>query len=66
MTLGMITISVIFMLIGALVQFRLKSKFKEYKGVPTSSGLTGKEIAERMLRDNGIYDVQVVSVPGFL
>ena len=66
MTLGLIGISIIFMLIGTLVQFRLKSKFKEYAEVPTSSGLSGKQVAEKMLRDNGIYDVQVVSVPGFL
>ncbi len=66
MTLGIMAISLIFMLIGYLVQSRLKSKFKQYSGVPTSSGLCGKEIAEKMLRDNGIYDVQVVSVAGFL
>ena len=65
MTLGILAISVVFMLIGAAVQFRLKSKFKEYGEVPTSSGLSGKEIAQKMLRDNGIYDVDVVSVPGF-
>ena len=56
----------IFMLIGILVQFRLKSKFAEYKKVETSTGLSGKEIAEKMLRDNGIYDVEVISVPGIL
>lgn len=61
-----IIISVIFMLIGMLVQYRLKSKFAEYSKVPTSSGLSGKEIAEKMLRDNGIYDVTVISVDGFL
>ena len=66
MTFGIIGISIVFMLIGMLVQFRLKSKFTEYSNVPTSSGLSGKEIAQKMLRDNGIYDVQVVSVPGFL
>ncbi|MDO9374582.1 MAG: zinc metallopeptidase [Bacteroidota bacterium] len=66
MTLGIMAISVIFMVIGMVVQYRLKSKFKEYGNVPTSSGLSGKEVAEKMLRDNGIYDVQVVSVPGFL
>lgn len=66
MTFGMIAISVIFMLVGMAVQYRLKSKFTEYGKVPTSSGLSGKEVAERMLKDNGIYDVQVVSVPGFL
>lgn len=52
--------------IGMLIQYRLKSKFAEYSKVPTSSGLSGKEIAEKMLRDNGIYDVQVISVNGFL
>lgn len=66
MTFGMIAISLIFMVIGMAVQWRLKSKFSEYGKVPTSSGLSGREVAEKMLRDNGIYDVQVVSVPGFL
>lgn len=66
MTFGMIGISLIFMVIGMLVQFRLKSKFKEYGEVPTSSGLSGREVAEKMLKQNGIYDVQVVSVPGYL
>lgn len=59
-------VSLIFMGIGMLVQFRLKSKFAEYGKVPTSSGLSGKQVAEKMLRDNGIYDVNVVSVDGFL
>ena len=66
MTLGIMIISLIFMGIGMLVQSRLKSKFAEYGKVPTSSGLSGKEVAEKMLRDNGIDDVQVVSVDGFL
>lgn len=64
--MGIMAVSVIFMLLGMLVQFRLKSKFSEYTGVPTSSGLSGKEIAEKMLKENGIYDVQVVSVEGIL
>lgn len=54
------------MLIGMIVQFTLKSKFKKYREIPTSSGLSGKEVAEKMLTDNGIYDVQVISTPGFL
>ncbi|MFZ1451925.1 MAG: zinc metallopeptidase [Ferruginibacter sp.] len=66
MTFGIMIVSLIFMGIGMLVQSRLKSKFAEYSKVPTSSGLSGKEVAEKMLRDNGIYDVQVVSVDGFL
>ncbi len=44
----------------------LKSKFAIYSKVPTGSGLSGKEIAEKMLHENGIYDVSVVSVQGFL
>lgn len=49
-----------------IVQSRLKSKFAEYSKVPTTSGMSGKEIAEKMLHDNGIYDVKIVSVQGFL
>lgn len=66
MTFEIIIVSLLFMGIGMLVQYRLKSKFAEYSKVPTSSRLSGKEIAEKMLRDNGIYDVQVMSVDGFL
>jgi uncharacterized protein len=66
MTPGIMIVSVLFMLLGMLVQFRLKNKFAQYSKMPTSSGLTGKEIAEKMLKDNGIYDVQVVSVSGVL
>lgn len=66
MPLGIIFISLLFMVLGMLVQFRLKSKFSAYSKMPTGSGLTGKEIAEKMLHDNGIYDVKVISVPGFL
>lgn len=66
MTFGIIAISVVFMVIGMIVQYRLKSKFSEYSKVATSSGMNGKETAEKMLRDNGIYDVQVISADGFL
>lgn len=48
------------------VSHKLKSKFKAYSQVPTSSGLSGAEIAERMLRDNNIRDVKVMSVQGQL
>jgi Zn-dependent membrane protease YugP len=44
----------------------LKSKFNAYRKLPLRSGLSGREVAERMLRENGIYDVKVVSVDGFL
>ncbi|WP_238386499.1 zinc metallopeptidase [Chitinophaga rupis] len=63
---GVMLLSLLFIGISLLVSWRLRSKFKEYSQVPVSSGFTGKQIAEKMLRDNGIYDVQVVSVDGFL
>lgn len=56
----------IFMLLSWLISAQLKSKFKKYSKVPISYNLTGKEIAEKMLRDNGINDVSVVSTPGQL
>lgn len=55
-----------FMLIGWLVSRRLKSVFTEYSQVALSSGLSGKEVAEKMLRDSNIYDVKVISVEGQL
>lgn len=54
------------MLLSWIVSSRLKSKFEYYSKVHLRNGLSGKEIAEKMLRDNGINDVQVVSVPGQL
>jgi len=66
MTIGIIFISLFFMFIGMAVQSRLKSKFTEYSQVGTSSGMSGEEIAKKMLKDNGIYDVQVTSVEGML
>ena len=66
MTFGLIFVSIVFMLLGMLVQYRLKSKFAAYTKELTSSGMSGKEIAEKMLKQNGIYDVQVISVDGFL
>lgn len=54
------------MIVSLLVSNRLKSKFKKYSETQLSSNLSGKEIAEKMLRDNGIFDVQVLSVQGKL
>jgi len=59
-------VSLLFLGISMFVSNRLKKKFNQYNEVYLASGLSGKEIAEKMLRDNGIYDVQVVSVEGFL
>jgi Zn-dependent membrane protease YugP len=53
-------------LLGMLVQSRLKSKFKKYSKLHLQNGLSGKEIAEKMLADNHIYDVKVISTPGRL
>ncbi|MDO9001112.1 MAG: zinc metallopeptidase [Bacteroidota bacterium] len=64
--IGLLIIAVIFMLIGLLVSSVLKSKFAKYSKEPLSSGLSGKDIAEKMLKDNGIYDVKVLSVEGRL
>ena len=55
-----------FMIIGGIVSSQLKSKVKKYSQIATISGLSGKEIAEKMLTDNGISDVKVISVPGKL
>lgn len=52
--------------VGMLVQARLQSVFSKYSKVPFSGGLTGREVAEKMLRDNGIRDVRVISTPGRL
>ncbi len=48
------------------VGWKLKSKFKEYSEIPLGQDMTGKDVAEKMLRDNGIYDVRVISVEGQL
>lgn len=53
-------------LISYWVQSNLQSKFDRYSRMALSNGMTGREIAEKMLRDNGIYDVKVTSTPGML
>jgi Zn-dependent membrane protease YugP len=53
-------------IISAIVSSRLQSKFKKYAKIPLPNGMTGRDVAEKMLRDNGIYDVQVISTPGHL
>ena len=59
-------------IIGAIALFswmvsaRLKSKFAEYSKISLRNGMSGAEIAEKMLQDNGIYDVKVISTPGQL
>lgn len=55
-----------FIIVGAIVNSKLKGKFKKYSEIPTHSGMNGKEIAEKMLSDHGINNVKVISVPGKL
>lgn len=52
--------------VGIFVQMKLQSVFKKYSQVMFPGGLTGREVAEKMLHDNGIYDVKVTSTPGHL
>ena len=54
------------MLVSMLVSNRLKSKFEHYSKLHLRNGMSGKEIAEKMLSDNGIHDVKVISTPGML
>ena len=49
-----------------LVQMNLQNKFKKYSKIPTGNGMTGRDVALKMLHDNGIYDVQVTHTPGRL
>lgn len=65
----MTTIWILFIAIaiaGWVVQARLQSRFKKYSKIPLRNGMTGKEVAEKMLHENGIYDVQVISTRGQL
>ena len=55
-----------FALLSYLVSARLKSKFENYSQIPLPNGMTGRDVAEKMLRDNGIYDVRVTCTPGHL
>ncbi|MDR0510388.1 MAG: zinc metallopeptidase [Rikenellaceae bacterium] len=52
--------------VGLIVQWRLKAVFRKYSKVNLPEGLTGREVAERMLRQNGIMGVKVISTPGRL
>ncbi len=56
----------IIFLVSMYVSNQLKSKFKKYSKIQLRNGLSGKEIAQKMLSDNGITDVRVVSVKGQL
>ncbi len=66
MTPSIMFVSLIFVGISMLVSWRLKSKLKHYFQVRLNSGLSGKQVAEKMLKENGIYDVTVKVADGFL
>ena len=53
-------------LLSYIVQANLNSKFKKFSKIPVGGGMTGRDVAEKMLRDNGIYDVKVTCVEGHL
>lgn len=64
--MGYLIIFGVFMLLSWAVGATLKSKFRKFSLIPVNYGLSGRDIAEKMLRDNGVTDVQVVSVQGEL
>jgi Zn-dependent membrane protease YugP len=64
--MGLLVIIIVFAIVSFAVNRRLKNKFKKYSLQPLTSGLSGREVAEQMLADNGIYDVQVTCVQGHL
>jgi Zn-dependent membrane protease YugP len=59
-------IGIFFMILSWMISTRLKNKFKKYSQIPLSSNMSGREVAETMLSDNRIYDVQVVCHEGTL
>ena len=61
-----IIIFVVFMVLSLIVSRVLNKRIEQYSKIPLTSGLTGKEVAEKMLRDNGIYDVSVTCIQGKL
>ncbi len=64
--MGYMVIAGLMSLIGMVVSGRLKAKFARYSQIPTGSGLSGRDVAETMLQNYGITDVQVVESRGFL
>ncbi|MDR2285327.1 MAG: zinc metallopeptidase [Sphingobacterium sp.] len=64
--MGIWILLIVIGIISMIVQTRFKNKFKKYSEMPLTSGLSGAEIAQKMLHDNNIYDVNIVSVEGQL
>lgn len=59
-------VSLLFVGISLVVSMILKGKFSKYSKIPLANGMSGKQVAEKMLRENGIYDVKVTASQGFL
>lgn len=55
-----------FTIISWLISHQLKSRFKKYSKIPTANGMTGRDVVEKMLRDNGVTGVKISSVEGML
>ena len=66
MTPGILIVSILFVGISLIVSMILKGKFSKYSKIPLANGMSGKQVAEKMLRENGIYDVKVTASQGFL
>ncbi len=65
-SMGQLLILGFFMLLSWIVSSQLKSRFRRYSKIPVNYGMSGKDVAEKMLRENGINDVSVISVDGQL
>ena len=66
MTPGIMLVSFLFIGISLIVSMILKGKFSKYSKIPLVNGMSGKQVAEKMLRENGIFDVKVTASQGFL
>ena len=55
-----------FTVISWLISHQLKSRFQKYSKIPTANGMTGRDVVEKMLRDNGVTGVKIGSVEGML
>ena len=60
------TIMILVMVLSFIVQQMLQSRFNKYSKIPTANGMSGAEVAQKMLQDHGIYDVKVVPTRGML
>ena len=66
MTQEIFLVSILFVGLSMIVSLILKNKFNAYGKIRLANGMTGRDVAEKMLRENGIYDVKVISAEGFL